>query len=60
MKINKSIKGNKITSMSITFETDEEIGCLEDMVVLAERETLRYPDHRDQLPDMLIEIKNSL
>ena len=42
MKISKIIKDNKITSFSITFEDDEEIGCAEDMVVLTENSLINY------------------
>lgn len=60
MKISKQIKGNKITSISITFETDEEIGCLEDMVVLTDRSVVGYFEFRTELPIVLSNIKKEL
>ena len=60
MKISKSIKGKKITSISITFETDEEIGCLEDMVTLADRSIVGFFEFRTELPDVLSNIKKEL
>ena len=36
MKISKTIKGDKITKLGIEFETDEEIGCLEDLLTLSD------------------------
>ena len=60
MKISKSIKGKKITSISITFETDEEIGCLEDMVALTDRSIVGFFEFRTELPDVLSNIKKEL
>ena len=60
MKITKTIKNNKITSLSITFEDDEEIGCAEDMVVLTERSISNYFEFRSKLPEILSTIKKEL
>lgn len=60
MKISKTIKENKITSLSITFETDEEIGCAEDMVVLTQRAIVNYFEYRTELPNVLHTIKKEL
>ena len=60
MKIAKTIKNNKITSLSITFEDDEEIGCAEDMVVLTERSISNYFEFRSKLPEILSTIKKEL
>lgn len=60
MKINKTIKDKKITSISVIFETDEEIGCLEDMVALAERSIVGYFEFRNELPTVLHNIKKEL
>lgn len=60
MKISKTIKENKITSLSLTFESDDEIACLEDMVALSEREVIRYSEYRTGLPEMLAFIKKEL
>ena len=60
MKISKTIKDNKITSFSITFEDDEEIGCAEDMVVLSENSLINYFEYRSKLPEVLSIIKKEL
>jgi len=60
MKISKTIKDNKIISISLTFETDEEIGSLEDMTVLTERALIDYFEFRNELPNVLSTIKKEL
>lgn len=60
MKINKTIKGNKITSISLTFEDDNEIGCLEDIIILTERSLLNYFEYRNGLPEIVSNIKTEL
>lgn len=60
MIISKTIKHNKITSLSIIFEDDEEIGCAEDMVVLTERSISNYFEFRSKLPEILSTIKKEL
>jgi len=60
MKITKTIKGNKITSISITFETDEEVGCLEDMITLSEREIANYAEFRTELQAVITQLKKEI
>ena len=60
MKINKTLRENKITSISITFDTDEEIGSLEDMVTLTQQSILNYFEYRSELPRVLSNIKKEL
>jgi len=60
MKIAKTISNGKIISLSITFDTDDEIGCIEDMVTLTERSLCNYFEFRSELPDVLSTIKKEL
>ena len=60
MKTAKTILNGKITSISITFNSDDEIGCLEDMVALTERSLCNYFEFRSELPDVLTTIKKEL
>lgn len=60
MKINKIFKGDKLTSISVTFDTDEEIGCLEDMITLTEHSIVDYFEYRNELPEVLSNIKKEL
>lgn len=60
MKISKTIKGNKTTKLVIEFETDEEIGALEDIIVFSEQALLKYFEYRNILPELIANIKKEL
>jgi hypothetical protein len=60
MKISKTIKEGKITSFSITFEDDEEVGCAEDMTIFSERALVNHFEYRNKLPDIVSRIKKEL
>jgi hypothetical protein len=60
MIIKKSFKGKKLTSFSITFEDDEEIGCLEDMIAFSETELANHFEYRNILPEIVAQLKHEI
>lgn len=58
MIITQNIKSKKLTSISLTFDTDEEIGCLEDIVALVSEQNSNHL--REELVIIINQIKKVL